>query len=109
MTMQTPHRRPGFDLDVAVRVHAAGRRTPIGSGYRPVTVIEVDGKRTLIGLGELLLKAPIHPGSSHDGVLRFHKDVSDLVKSLLRPGSEVSFVEGERTVAFAEVIDIKQF
>jgi hypothetical protein len=108
--MQMPQRRSGFDLDVAVHVHINGgaRRTPIASGYRPVTAVEADGKRSLIGLGELLLNAPIHPGSSGDGVLRFHKDVSDLVKSLLRPGSEVSFVEGERTVAFAEVIDIKQ-
>ncbi len=77
------------------------------SGYRPLTIVEADGGKTLIGLGELLLQAPIHPGSSGDGILRFHKDVSDLVKTLLRPGSELSFVEGRNAVASARVIDIK--
>jgi len=101
-------RRPGFDLDVTVRVHAGGRRTLIRSGYRPVTVVEAEGKKTSIGLGELLLEAPIQPGSSGEGVLRFHREVSDLVKSLVRPGSQIFFVEGKNVVASVEVMDIKQ-
>jgi len=106
-------RRPGFDLEVSVVVHAVptdggGRRTPIESGYRPLTTVEVQGHKTLIGLSELLLEAPIHPGSSGEGLLRFHRDVADLVRSLLRPGSELSFAEGSHDVASAKVIDIRQ-
>ncbi len=71
-------------------------------------MVEVDGRKTMIGLGELLLQAPIHPGSSGDGVLRFHRDVADLVSSLVRPGSDLSFVEGSHNVASAAVIDIKR-
>jgi hypothetical protein len=111
MTPQEREARPDFGVSLKVRLRLVppedgGRKTPIRSGSRPLSLIK-DGNRTIaIGLSELMLSDELQPGSSGVGTLMFHRDVSEMVMSLLGPGSQFSLAEGNHIVASAEVLEM---
>ncbi len=111
MTPQEREARPDFAVSLKVRLRLVppedgGRKTPIRSGYRPLSLVKDRDRTITIGLSELMLSDELQPGSSGVGTLMFHRDVSDMVMSLLGPGSQFSLAEGNHIVASAEVLEV---
>jgi hypothetical protein len=98
--------RPHFGVTLAIRIDAlpSGSRGALRSGLRPLCrVTTPDGDDVVIGLCELELAHPVHPGGAGDGRLSFDIAVSDLVRSLIRAGSRLTLAEGNTPIATAEV------
>ena len=106
--------RPDFGVELAVRIDLlttaqGGRIHPIGSGYRPICLIPVtDGPDAMVGMCELSLDNPLTPGETGVGRLKFHRAVSELVRSLVRVGSRFALAEGNHPIGQAEVREITQ-
>jgi len=104
--------RPNFGLTLAVRIDLlataqGGRIRPVGSGYRPICLIPVtDGPDAMVGLCELSLDNPLTPGEIGPGRLKFDRAVSELVRSLVRVGSQFALAEGNHPIGHAEVREI---
>jgi hypothetical protein len=98
----------GARLRVEIRLlpsNQEGRSTPIANGYRPLCVFAgEDGSETVVGLCQLELAGKLMPGGVGEGTLGFAPEVSDLVRSLLRVGSEFGLAEGREVIGTARVL-----